>query len=146
MVEIAEDGTVRPLGETAMLRLQGRGGRFKVAPSPPNMVVLKRAEADAGDRPCTLSGELQSAGTLCDVLSFIGGIGWRGELVVEAHDAARSIFLDQGDVVGAQSTVTDERLGEVLYRQGVLTREQVDVCARASASGELRFGEVAVKN
>lgn len=145
-VEIGGDGTLRPLGHTALARLRARAGRFLALPAPKDLLVLRRAPAPGTDaRACTLSGEVRSAGLLCDVLSFVGHTGWRGELVVHERDAARSIYFDQGDVVGARSTVPRERLGEVLYRYGVLSREQVASCSEATAAGALRFGEAAVK-
>jgi len=96
-------------------------------------------------RSCLVGGEVCSAGILCDVLSFIGRCSWRGELFVFHHNDQRSIYFDQGQVVGARSTVVRERLGEVLYRHGVLTREQVEQCSSATIEGRVRFGEAAVK-
>ena len=143
LVEIVPDGSMRPVGSRAAMRLQARAGRFHVVPSPTNLVVLK--EADGPDRPCLLSGEIRSAGALCDVLSFVGHSGYTGELVVQEVDSTRSIFFEQGSVVFAQSSVVRERLGEVLYRCGVLTRDQVSKCGDATATGAMRFGEAAVK-
>jgi hypothetical protein len=147
LVEVASDGTVRPVGDRAALRLQARPGAFAVMPSPPHIVFMKSAGAGPGPEPraCMLSGELRSAGALCDVLSFVGHAGWRGEFVVHEADSVRSIFFDQGDVVGATSTVVRERLGEVLYGHGLLSREQLTKCSDATATGQLRFGEAAVK-
>ncbi len=147
LAEVGSDGTVRPQGDRAALRLQSRRGSFEVLPSPPHLVVMRATGAGplANERPCVLSGELRSAGALCDVISFVGHAGWRGEFLVHEADSTRSIFFDQGDVVGAQSTVVRERLGEVLYGHGVLTREQLTKCSDATATGALRFGEAAVK-
>ena len=46
-----------------------------------------------------------SKGVLCNVITFIADAGWRGELVVECDGERRSIFFDQGHVVGAESDV-----------------------------------------
>ena len=147
LAELASDGTVRPVGDRAAMRLQSRPGSFELLPSPPNIIFMRSATPGAGPatRSCVLSGELRSAGALCDLLSFVGHAGWRGEFVVHEADSTRSIFFDQGDVVGAQSTVIRERLGEVLYSYGVLTRDQLTRCSDATATGTLRFGEAAVK-
>lgn len=145
LVEIGTDGTLRPLGDRAAMRLQARAGALEILPSPPHLLFMKRADEGAeGARPCILSGELRSAGALCDVLSFVGHAGWRGEFVVQEAESARSIYFDQGNIVGAQSTLVRERLGEVLYARGVLTREQLVKCSDATATGEIRFGEAAV--
>lgn len=103
-----------------------------------------RQDGDAS-RPCLVGGEVRSPGILCDILSFIARCGWRGELFVFGGVDQRSIYFDQGQVVGARSTVVRERLGEVLYRHGVLTREQVEQCSSATIEGRVRFGEAAVK-
>jgi hypothetical protein len=147
LAEVASDGTLRPVGDRAALRLQSRVGQYEVLPSPPQIIFLKSAGTgpEPPPRACMLSGELRSAGALCDVLSFVGHAGWKGEFLVHEPESTRSIFFDQGDVVGAQSTVIRERLGEVLYGHGVLTREQVTKCSDATATGALRFGEAAVK-
>ncbi len=147
LVDIDEKGIARPLGEGALLRMQGRQGRFAVLPSPPHLLVMKKLEGTRGleGRTCILSGEIRSPGALCDIAGFVGHAGWKGELIVLEPSSSRSLFFDQGHVVGAQSTVHVERLGEVLYRYGILDQEQVRQCSDATATGTVRFGEAAVK-
>ena len=149
LAEIGADGALRPLGARAVSRLRARAGPYHVRPAPAHLVVLEHAaDATSGGRApraCLLSGEIRSAGALCDVLSFIGHVGYKGEFVVQDEESARSIYFDQGDVVGAQSNVVEERLGEVLYRYGQLTEAQVKACGDATTDGSLRFGEAAVK-
>jgi hypothetical protein len=147
LVRIAVSGDVSPTGARAVRRLQARAGTFELLPSPPDYVVLRHASPDGTARRCLLSGEIRSAGVLCDVLSFVGHTGWRGEFLVHDTDEgiSRSIFFEDGSVIAAQSTAMNERLGEVLYRYGVLTRPQVTASGDASADGSLRFGEAAVK-
>src|SRR5688572_21019621 len=112
LVRITASGEACAVGSRAGRRLQARAGVFQLLPSPPNYVVMKRRPDEAGARSCLLSGEIRSAGVLCDVLSFVGHTGWRGEFLV--HDAedglSRSIFFEDGNVIAAQSVVTHERL------------------------------------
>lgn len=61
-------------------------------------------------RPCILSGEIRTAGRLCDVISFLAHASWWGELIVEQGDTLRALYFDEGHVVGAQSTVDAEQL------------------------------------
>lgn len=145
IAEISSSGTVEPRGSLAQLRLQSRSGEYRVLPAPAEVVLLKRATGDGLDRACLVFGEIRAPGSLCDLLGFVSHTGWRGEFVVKDEHSTRSLFFDQGNVVGAKSTVLGERLGEVLYRHGVLTREQVDRCSDATAEGALRFGENAVR-
>src|SRR6478672_6445175 len=147
LVEIDAKGIARPVGETASIRMQGRQGRFAILPAPPDLLLLRKASAAKGEpaRACILSGEIRSPGTLCDIVGFIGHAGWHGELMVLERSSSRSLFFDQAHVVGAQSTVHSERLGEVLYRYGILDHDQVTRCSDATATGAMRFGEAAVK-
>lgn len=143
-----EAGRVEAVGAAAALRLQARQGLFDLVAAPPQMVVL-RARPAAGDpssdtRSCRLSGEITAAGDLCDVFGLVSQTGWSGELVVYDAVGSRSLFVDRGELVGASSTVHAERLGQVLYRYGVLTEEQV-ATTLASAANMMWFGEAAVK-
>lgn len=143
-----ESGRVEAVGAAASLRLQAREGLFHMLPSPPQLVVLREAAATADSaadhRTCKLSGEISAPGDLCDVFGFISQAGWCGEVIVFDHAGSRSLYVERGDLVGATSTVPSERLGQVLYRYGVLTEEQVTQCVAAAAT-TMWFGEAAVK-
>jgi hypothetical protein len=147
LVRIDAAGVVHPVGETARVRLQGRAGTFHSLPAPAHMVVLRRAEGPdtTETRPCLLSGEVRAAGSLCDVLSFLGTTPTRGELVVLEASASRSLFVDGGYVVGARSSVATERLGEVLYAHGVLDQNALARCQELAVKQHLRLGEAAVQ-
>ncbi len=144
-VLIDRSGNVRAQGSSALLRMQARAGSFSMLASPPSIVLMRRADGAEPARACLMAGEIRAPGVLCDLIAFIGQTGWRGELLVFQGSDWRSIYFDQGNVVGTCSTVVRERLGEVLYRHGVLSREQVDQCSDATVTGQQRFGEAAVK-
>src|SRR5262249_16619304 len=55
------------------------------------------------------------------------------------------IFIEGGTVVGATTNVVEERLGETLYRFGVVTREQLETIVKASAESGKRLGETAIE-
>jgi hypothetical protein len=143
LVRIDVAGVAHPVGETARIRMQGREGSFRVLPSPPHLVFMRRDAEDS--RACLLSGEIRVVGVLCDVASFIGQSGQRGELVVIDRGAQRSIYFDGGHVVGARSSVASERLGEILSQLGVLDPLQLADCQTTAASEHLRLGEAAVQ-
>lgn len=90
-----------------------------------------------------LSGEISKPGALWDLIGMVGQGNWSGQLVVQDTDSKRSIFFERGAVIGAYSNAERERLGEVLYQYGALTREQVQVVADA-VTPNVRFGEAAV--
>lgn len=129
--------------------MRGRQGIFRVMPGPNHLVFMRHVGED-GRRDehdgaiCRLAGEITLPGALCDIVSLIGQVAWKGELIVTSPTATRSVFFDNGQVICATSTADGERLGEVLYRYGALTREQVEAAASA-VSSEVRYGEAAVK-
>ncbi len=63
---------------------------------------------------------------------------------MQSGSTTRNVFFDKGQVVSAASTADGERIGEVLYRYGVLTEQQVEEAAKGVTS-EHRFGETAVR-
>ena len=147
LVMIEAGGRVRPIGESAAVRFQAREGMFHVLPSPPHLVVLREAVTPGGTadpRACRLSGQLTTPGALSDILGLCATAAWTGELQVYDTAGARSLYMEEGIVVGASTTVASERLGQVLYRYGVLTIGQVDACL-IHAVATARFGEAAVK-
>ncbi len=145
-VRVTGDGIVEAVGVAAARRLRERAGTFTVLATPADLVVLKRwvATDDEPARSCLLFGEIGAFGKLHEVIQFLGHARWRGELVVESGDARRSLFLDEGHVVAAESNAPEEALGAVLEREGVLTHEQTLACAKTKSEGSLRFGEAAV--
>jgi hypothetical protein len=149
LVRIDSTGTAHPVGRIASQRLRARQGAFRLMPAPSHLVVMRYVgedgKRDDEDGPIfRLSGEITTPGSLCDIVSLIGQAGWAGELVVLDGRTSRSVFFEHGHVICAQSTVEGERLGEVLYRYGALTEEQVAATA-AAVSAETRFGEASVK-
>jgi len=142
LVRVDATGTVHPLGRHASQELRARAGEWRILPSPANAILLRRGSDDA---TLKVAGEITTPGGLCDVLSLAQQSAWSGELVIYEDETCRSIFFDRGNVIGAISNVPDERLGEVLYRFGVVTREQLEeIVLKAKGSGK-RLGEMAIE-
>jgi Domain of unknown function (DUF4388) len=149
LVRIDATGAVHPVGKVASRRLRARQGSFQLLPAPAHLVVMRDAgEEGQHEALCgpafRLAGEIMGPGALCDIVSLIGQAGWRGELVILDDAASRSLFFEHGHVVGARSSIEADRIGEVLYRYGTLSREQIAETL-AAAAPEARFGEVAVR-
>jgi hypothetical protein len=149
-------GTVHPVGRRAGQHLRARAGDWRLLAGPPEVVLALRA--GEATRALRLAGEVRSHGALCDVLATVAQGGWGGELVVfEDNEAAegagqrgqdvvvRSIFFDGGNVIGAASNAPGERLGEILWRFGAITREQLDQVVRAADESGRRVGEAAIE-
>ncbi len=130
--------------------MRAREGAFRVMPAP-NHVVFMRFTGEDGRRDAEdgaivrLSGEITAPAAVCDVLAMLVHTRWRGELMVMESDSTRSIFLENGNIVGAETTESAERIGEVLFRFGVLSEEEhASVLAAIDGRPDARYGETAV--
>ncbi|WP_394828869.1 DUF4388 domain-containing protein [Pendulispora albinea] len=143
LLRVDVTGTVHPVGRTASQQLRSRAGEWRALPSPKNLIVMRSEEDNAP--VLKLAGEIRTPGALCDVVALIAQSSWRGELQVLEDEGWRSLSFDAGKLVSAASTVPSERLGETLYRFGVLTREDLErVILVSNASGK-RLGEAAIE-
>ena len=111
---------------------------------PAELVVFGRADA-VRTRPRPARGRVRTPGALADIVALIAQSGYHGELVAYAETGARSLFFERGSVVGAVTTVASERLGETLYRFGVITREQLERIVDTATTTKKRVGEVAIE-
>ncbi len=149
LVRIDSRGEAHPIGAVASQRLRARAGAYRMLPAPAHVVFMRytgedgRRDAEDG-AIVRLAGEVTAPGALCDVLALLGQTGWRGELCVLDGDDVRSVFFDQGNVVGAVTNVEAERLGSVLYRYGVIDAEARDRVMELVKAGK-RFGEAAIE-
>jgi hypothetical protein len=149
LVRVDATGTAHPVGKTASQRMRARQGAFRLMPAPAHLIVMRYVGEDGRRDPedgpiFRLAGEITTPGAICDIVGLIGQAGWKGELVVLDGNHTRTIFFERSHVVAATSTVESERLGEVLYRYGALTKEQVAETV-AAVTADQRFGEAAVK-
>jgi hypothetical protein len=148
LVRIDDTGAVHPVGKIASQRMRGRKGAFRLMPAPDHVIFMRYVGED-GQRDeddgaiVKLAGEVTAPGALCDIVALVGQAGWKGELVVRSGDASRSLFFESGNILSAQTNVTTERIGSLLYRLGVLSAEEVEAVEEALPEGR-RFGEVAV--
>ncbi|MBI4704192.1 MAG: DUF4388 domain-containing protein [Deltaproteobacteria bacterium] len=148
-LRIDETGAVHPVGPEARRRLLALGGELELLPAPPRVMVARAAapgEAAEAGGPSGfwLAGAIVKPGALWDLVGLIGQGSWSGELCVHGEGGARSLYFEAGHVVAAHSTAEKERLGEVLFSFGAMTREQVARTLRA-VTPQKRFGEAAVE-
>jgi hypothetical protein len=150
LVRIDDKGEAHPIGTVASRRMRSRQGAFRVLPAPGHVVFMRYTGED-GRRDeedgaiVRLSGEITAPAAVCDVLAMLVHTRWRGELVVLDGEAQRSIFMENGNIVGAETNVLEERIGEVLFRFGAITRDQhAEVLSTLEAQPGSRYGETAV--
>jgi hypothetical protein len=146
LVRVDPTGAAHPVGRLASREMRGRQGGHRLLASPSHVVAMRQSRGDEdedGPAEFWIVGELSKPGQLWDLVGLIGQGNWTGELAVHDAEHQRSIFFERGAVLGATSNAERERLGEILYQYGALTREEVSIVAEA-LSREVRFGEAAV--
>lgn len=136
-------GTVHPLGKDASTELRKREGEWRLLPAPAEVLLGKPV---AGGRVVRLAGEVRTPGLLSDVLAIAAQAGVKGELCVYSATGNRSLFLEGGNVVAVITSVALERLGELLYRFGVVPdRDDLAALLKSSEDSGKRLGEVAIE-
>lgn len=143
LAQVHTTGTIEPLEAIATRQLSSREGTYRVLPTPPGVVLMRAVEPE-NVRAIRVAGEIAGPGAVCDVFAMLAHVGWRGELVITDVGAARSLFFDKGNVLGAQTTVDAERLGAIMYRYGGLSEEDLALVAAQTRRGG-RFGAVALE-
>ncbi len=144
VVRIDATGVAHPVGKVAQDALIRRqGSTLEIVPSPRHVVLMRRV-GDNEERNLWMSGEITRAGRLLDVCTMVGQSRWSGELAVTSTTATRTVFLKEGNVIGAHSTAHRERLGEMLCQYGEMTEQQVEHAVRAVGVDQ-RFGDAAVR-
>lgn len=141
-VVVGEDGSITLARPEIASALRVRAGLFSIVPSPPDMIVLKKLGAH--NSRVVLSGSITERSTLLEIVQFIATTAWVGELIVIEGETRRSIWFETGMVILAMSNSPHERLGEVLYRHGALTRAQFDE-AMALLGPARRIGDIVVQ-
>ncbi len=145
LLRVDVTGTVHPVGRAASQELRSRAGEWRLVPSTPGVVVMRRPEQHGIVAPSLrLAGEIKTPGALCDIISLVAQSNWKGELVIIEERKVRSLYFDAGNCIAAHTNVPEERLGETLFRFGVVTREQLEKAVAASNSSGKRFGETAI--
>ena len=68
----------------------------------------------------------------------------KGALVCESPEAKRLVFFENGDLVGARSSLAEDRLGSVLVREGRISEAERDKALSFVHTGR-RLGEILVE-
>ena len=142
-IVVGEDGTIR-VDRGAKERLRERSGSYTLTADAPGLLILQRDDKDRGGR-VIMAGEILGRMTMLEVINVITNAGWRGELHVLAADGMRRVLtIDLAALKYARSNDPDDRLGEVLFRLGVLSRTQLDTLLR-EVTPDRRFGQLVVE-
>jgi hypothetical protein len=130
-IVIGEDGSVR-LPNWVKEQLRRRKGEWRLVPSVDPIIILQRANetTTSNAQRATLCGELVGTATLLDVMSMINTARWTGILAVLDGLVSKSVSFKKGEVKAASSNQARDRMGEIIYRYGAVTRDQLDDAMR----------------
>jgi hypothetical protein len=152
LIGIDEAGRVT-VGPGAAKRLAPHAGRFRVVPTTGELVLLQRVATQQDSTSVVqavppgrvaLAGEIDGVGGLVDVINFIHGNSWSGQLAVVDNAVRKTIYFRKGDVRTAASNVADDRLGAILYRYGMISEEMLQDAVKAT-SASAKLGQVLVE-
>lgn len=78
-------------------------------------------------------------------IEYLYSDGFTGIVLLDSMNAQKVVYIKNGDVVFARSSVNDERLGETLCRMGKLT-EEILIKASKEITQTRRLGKILVEN
>jgi hypothetical protein len=147
LVVVEPDGSVRVPGRGADRRLRDRAGRYRLVADAQGLLVLRAElveEAAKGSARVLMAGEVVSRMSVLEIMNVIATAGWRGEMHVFGPDSHRTLAVDAGAVKYGRSDHPDDRLGQVLYGNGVISKADLDAVLR-EVTAERRFGTVVLE-
>jgi len=147
VLDIDAHGRVAPGDERARRTLADRAGRFELLPSAPDLLVGRRRPAAGGTSPvprCVLAGDLSSF-PIADFVAFIHQSRLSGLLTVASAGLDRAVLFKDGEVRGAKSEASGERIGEVARRLGFVNDAQLAETVTAASQAEKLFGKILIE-
>jgi hypothetical protein len=126
-------------------RLREAAGSYQLVTELPGMLILRgeTSAASAARARVLMAGEIITRMTVMEVINVVASANWRGHLHVVGPDARRTLSFDQGALKQAASDSADDRLGEILYRAGVIKRGELDELLGAMTADQ-RLGGLCV--
>jgi hypothetical protein len=104
--------------------------------------ILRDASAGGECRLFAGSMEVLDAG---DIVGMVNNLKKSGILRFLDGDAQKALFFTKGEVVYATSTLADDRLGNTLWRNGMITLDALNEVTDQVGAGGARLGELLMK-
>jgi len=103
--------------------------------------VLEQANSRAGMGGRDAGLARCSAELFADFLVGIHQRQWSGVVSIDLGSSIKKIFFEQGEITFAASNMIDDRLGEVIYRDGMITLDRLtDTAVKVDRNS--KFGQV----
>jgi Domain of unknown function (DUF4388) len=125
-------------------------GRYRLGPSTSSILVLERdskmEEISFGENSLikrVMFSGIIADGTLLEFFNFLGENNRNGVLVILSNNIKNSIFFKGGHIRFSTSTSKENRLGEIFFRFGMVTKADL---VKALSDKSMRLGERLIKN
>ena len=141
-VHIGDDGVLRPEGADAAELLADSAGHYQLYSDASGVLFLRpMTQTQRTGTRLLMAGEIVSKMTMLEIISLIANSNWRGALAID-DDAGflRVLTFDGAALKTTSSSHPDDRLGEVLYREGAIERDALDRIL-AGDTPERRLGQ-----
>jgi hypothetical protein len=110
-----------------------------------NRRLLVFAEKSAENPSAAYGVANCSSEMLYDLLFGLNHRRWSGMVVVDVGFAKKKLYFSGGECVFAASDLMDDRLGEVIYREAIISMEQLANFA-VQVDRKTKFGQVLLKS
>jgi hypothetical protein len=138
-LEIRHDGALET-SAAVQKRLADRAGNYRLLASGDRgdlLVLMRERPRDKTTRGIHFLGTIDGSEALMSALHFFAMGQESGALCIESDAAVRTLYLHRGKLLSARSSRPQDRLGQILVMQRLVSREQVDECFRDGADSDL---------
>ncbi len=150
VLELQEGGVLRFPGPMLKKYDLKKGSKVIIVPKTDSFFWIEtenpgkklHLEGKGGD--IALCGDLAMFG-IADLLSLINMGQKTGALCIESKGVTKTAFFKAGDVVFGASTEPEDRIGNILYKTGKISKEKLAEADGLVGKG-MRFGEVLTSN
>ncbi|MCA9548010.1 MAG: DUF4388 domain-containing protein [Myxococcales bacterium] len=136
LLRIDAQGRVLGIGPLLAEQLRPHKGLYGFAVGADGALRFEKVDvspsADEYHQPIILQGDIGAMGSTVEVINFVNSAQMTGNLVLLADGLRKAIYFQNGEVRGASSNRVEDRLGEIMYRFGALSRQSLDEAIEAS--------------
>lgn len=135
-LRIDESGQVIGLGSALQARLHDHAGIYGFVSGENGRLVFEQVEntpnQDEYNETVVLQGDIEAMGSTFEAINFVNSARQSGNLIFLSDGVRKTLYFQSGEVRGASSNRIEDRLGEIMYRFGALSRETLDKALEVS--------------
>lgn len=135
---VGKDGALLPNSVLAPIGVKAGDSLSVVASDGASLILAKLNGKEK--QPPSFTGQLKSLG-VADLFGLLNMTQKSGRVVVQTPSFSKYVSFQRGDVVFAGSSVKEDRLGHILYKTGMLSKEQWEH-VESKISANKRFGAI----